>query len=426
MSQLNQQSTIFSRQSSWLAPGGAIAVARGGDAALRFALFLATARILGARDFSLYALLTAALATCQWMVPLGGVRVALYFHARGVRGPLFAWLYLVAALGSAAVFAAAAFPGLRHSLFPEVSTALLFLGLAPLPFSLAADSLAATLLSTGRTGIYGATLWARNAATGLVLATSLLAPDRLTWILAGRLVVQASIAAVTAIAARGLPRWKAVPDFAPGALRYAVPTALSDAANAVHRRADVFLLSALGRTPEIAPYAIAYAIAEVFWLLTDSLETALFVDITRRDPAEARASASKALRLYLLLGLAAGAAGLLAGEALLRLFFHALAPSAAGLLPWLVGAAVAWGLSRPLSSFFASRQRLGTILSCHLAALAINVALNLLWIPRAGATGAAQACLVSYAADSLFLMLAFRFREHDEGREGTSPSAPAS
>ncbi len=393
-------------------------VARAGDAGLRFVLFLATARILGARDFSLYALLTAALATCQWMVPLGGVRVALYFHARGVRGPLFAWLYLAAALGSAAVFVAAAFPGLRRAFFPEVSTSLLFLGLAPLPFSLAADSLAATLLSADRAGTYGATLWARNAATGLVLATSLLAPDRLTWILAGRLAVQASIAAATAIAARGRPGWKTVSDFAPGALRYAVPTALSDAANAVHRRADVFLLSALGRTPEIAPYAIAYAIAEVFWLLTDSLEAALFVDITRRDPAEARASASKALRVYLMLGLAAGAAGLAAGEALLRLFFRALAPSATGLLPWLVAAAVAWGLSRPLSSYFASRQRLGTILSCHLAALAVNVALNLLWIPRSGAMGAAQACLVSYAADSLLLALAFRLQEHGERREG--------
>jgi O-antigen/teichoic acid export membrane protein len=320
----------------------------------------------------------------------------------------------VAALGSAAVFAAAAVPGLRGVFFPQVSTALLVLGLAPLPFSLAADSLAATLLSEGRTGIYGATLWGRNVATGLVLAASLLAPDRLTWILAGRLVVQAAAAAATAIAAHGWPRWKEVSDFAPGALRYAVPTALSDAVNAVHRRADVFLLSALGRMPEIAPYAIAYAIAEVFWLLTDSLETALFVDITRQDPAGARTSASRALRLYLLLGLAAGVAGLAAGEGLLRLFFHALAPAAAGLLPWLVGAAVAWGLSRPLSSFFASRRRLGTILSCHLAALAINVTLNLLWIPRAGATGAAKACLVSYAADSLLLILAFRLRREDE------------
>src|ERR1700757_3279443 len=95
----NQQSSIADQQSSWLAPGGAIALARASDAGLRFVLFLATARILSPGDFSLYALLTAALATCQWMFPLGAARVALYYHARQERGALFGWLYLVALAG---------------------------------------------------------------------------------------------------------------------------------------------------------------------------------------------------------------------------------------------------------------------------------------------------------------------------------------
>src|SRR6266849_5935992 len=88
-----EQSSISPSSISWLGAGGSILLARGSDAALRFFLFLATARVLAPGDFSIYALLTAALATCQWTLSLGAPRVALYFHARGRRGALFAWLY---------------------------------------------------------------------------------------------------------------------------------------------------------------------------------------------------------------------------------------------------------------------------------------------------------------------------------------------
>ncbi|HEY6147620.1 MAG TPA: hypothetical protein VIZ69_07970, partial [Thermoanaerobaculia bacterium] len=199
---------------SWSGVGGRIAFARVGDAVARFALFLATARLLAPRDFSNYALLTAALATSQWALSLGAPRVALYFHARGMRGPLYAWLYLLAAAASLAVAAALAFlPGLRDRLFPGLPPAVVWLGFSPLPFSLLADSLAATLLSERRTRAYGATLWARDLGTAAVLITSLAAADRLAWILAGRVIVQALVAALTAWAGRARPRWESMRSF---------------------------------------------------------------------------------------------------------------------------------------------------------------------------------------------------------------------
>ena len=55
-------------------------------------------------------------ATSQWAVALGGPRVGLYFHARGVRGPLFGWLYTLAAGASAVVIglAVSGVPALRR------------------------------------------------------------------------------------------------------------------------------------------------------------------------------------------------------------------------------------------------------------------------------------------------------------------------
>lgn len=403
---------------SWLGSGQSILVARVGDAALRFLLFLATARVLDAPDFSLYALLTAALATCQWTLSLGAPRVALYFHRRPSPGSLFGWLYLLATLAAAAVLLGVfGLPGLRRTVFSEVPTGWLLLGLAPLPFSLLADSLSATLLSSGRTRVYGVTLWMRSLGTGLVLLSSLASSQRLLWILTGRLAVQAGVAGTVALAARAKPCWTAVPSFVPEALRYGVPTALSDAVLALHRRADVFLLSAFGYATEIGGYALAYAISEAFWLVTDSLEAAFFVDIARQDEEAARRGVTHAFWLFFLLGLAGLVLGLVAGEGLLLVFFSSRYPGAATLLPWLLAAAVAWGVSRPFFSFLSSRGRPKTVLACHLSGLLINLALNILWIPRRGAAGAAAACLASYAAGSIAFFVAFRTgREAGNGR----------
>lgn len=391
----------------WLRPGRSIVFARAADAAARFLLFLATARILVPAEFSRYALLTAALALCQWTLSLGGPRVAMYFAARGTRGPLYSWLFLCAAVVGAAVLGtAAASETIRRALFPGLSPGWVVLGLAPLPFSLLADSTAATLLAAGRTRAYGITLFARDAGTALVLVSCLAAPDRLLWILGGRLAVQAAVAALTILLCRARPSWAELPDFAPRALAYAGPTAASEAAIALHRRADVLLLSALGRGAEIGAYALAYALAEAFWLVTDSLELALFVDFAR-ETADSRGAARRAARVYLGLGAAALVGGFLAGEVVLRVFFRSRYPASPGLFPWLLAAAVVWGISRPFFSYLSAQGRVGTVLVCNVAGLAGNLALNALWIPRHGAAGAAVACLVSYGAEAALFGLAF-------------------
>ena len=392
----------------WWVPGGALFLARASDALLRFGLFFATAKLLDPAAFSLYALITAALAVCQWLLALGAPRVALYFHARGERGALYAWLYLLAGAASGLVLLPIAMlPPLRALFFPKIPDGLVLLGLAPLPFLLLADSLGAALVAARRARAYGATLWARNAGSALVLATALAASDRLGWVLWGRLVVSAAVTAAVVLAARAVPRWSAISSFAPEAIRYGGPTALSSGAVALHRRADVLLLSALGHGAEIGAYSLAQAIAETFWLVTDSLENALFVDVTQAEEIRARAEARRAFRLYLALGIAGLVVGIAGGELLIRVFF-ARYSGAGPVLPWLVAATIAWGVARPCFSYLQSRGLVRAALACHLLGLACNVAFCALWIPRWGALGAARACLVSYAAQSLLFALLFR------------------
>ncbi len=393
--------------SDWWVPGGALFLARASDALLRFGVFFATAKLLDPAAFSLYALVTAALAICQWLLALGAPRVALYFHARGERGALYAWLYLLAAgAGGAVLLLAAMLPPVRALFFRGVPDGLILLGLAPLPFLLIGDSLASALVASRRAGAYGVTLWVRNLGAAVVLLTALSASDRLAWVLWGRLLVAAGVAALVVFAARAVPDWRGVADFAPAAIRYGGPTALSSGAVALHRRADVMLLSAFGRTGEIGAYSLAQAIAETFWLVTDSFEHALFVDVARQGKARARGETLRAFRLYCWLGLAGLAGGIVGGEILVRVFFGRY-PAASGLLPWLIAATVAWGVARPFYSYLASQGLVRRALACHAVGLAVNVALCALWIPGGGAIGAARACLVSYGTQSLMLGLAF-------------------
>lgn len=393
----------------WLRQGRSLVFARGADAVLRFGLFLATARVLVPSEYAIYALLTAALATSQWAGALGGPRVGLYFHARGVRGPLFGWLYALAAGASVAVISlAVAVPPLRRAFFSQVPPGLLLLGLAPLPFSLISDSLSSALVADGRHRLYAATLGMRDAGSAIVLITSLGAPQRLVWILAGRLAVNASVAVVVAWLARARPDWGGARTFAREAVRYAAPTALSDAALSLHRRADVFLLSAFGRTSEIGPYALAYGFAEAFWVVTDSLEAAFFVVTSRQDRAAARQEVRRALPVYVLAGLGGLIVAYSAGRVLLSLFFERRYPGSIALLPWVLAAAVAWGMARPFASFFLSQGLAATAVRCQLAGLFVNLVFCVAWIPGHGAPGAAVACLASYATEAILFAFVFR------------------
>jgi O-antigen/teichoic acid export membrane protein len=400
---------------SWWRRGGTIFGARAADALLRFLLFLATARVLSAADFSLYALLTAALGLGQTLASFGSPRTASYHHARGERGRLFGWLFLVAAGLSALFVAAAASPPIRERFFPEVSAGLLLLGLAPLPFVLLSDSLASTLLAAHRERAYAAHLIVRTTGIALVLAASLASDERLRALLFGRLVVYAAVAVLLAALTRARPDWRAAAAYAPEALRFAGPAAASSGLIALHRRADVLLLSAFGRTNEIGGYALAYGFSETVWMVSDSLEAALFPDLTRLPDPEARRVAGEALRRYAVGAAAIFLLGLLAGGWILRTVFADRQPEASRLFPLALAGAVAWGATRPAASYLYSRGRVSTLVALHAIGVAVNLVLCLLWIPAYGALGAAAATAASYAFEAAVLLLRF----HATGRTPT-------
>jgi O-antigen/teichoic acid export membrane protein len=353
--------------------------------------------VLAGPAFSRYALVTAALATAQTFFALGAPRTASYFEGRVAPGALAGWLTAAALGPTILVFSVLGLARpVRLLFFPSLSPGLLWLGLAPLPFLLLGDSLMAILIARGRERLYGPVVWARSLAGGVILAASLTMHDRLVWVLTGRLAIAATVAVALATLTGVRPTLRGVRAFAPGAAAFAVPVAEASALASLHRRADVFLLSALGRASEIGAYAVAYSVAEALWILTDSLEASLFVDLSRLETNAARARARRALVACAGIGLLA-TLGLAAGRLLLGAAFGRDYPAAPTLFAWVLVAAILWGTSRPLASYLYSRRLGSRVAAANGIGLAVNIVLCLAWIPRAGALGAARATLASYA-----------------------------
>lgn len=119
---------------------------------------------------------------------------------------------------------------------------------------------------------------------------------------------------------------------------------------------------------------------------------------------------------YLLLaGLVVAAFGLIASDAFIPWLFGAAYEPSVGVARVLIAAAAFMFLSNFGETTLACVNRWGTIVAVSTAALALNVALNLLWIPRYGYHGAAWATVLTEGAYFLLTAIALRRFGHAIG-----------
>jgi O-antigen/teichoic acid export membrane protein len=118
-------------------------------------------------------------------------------------------------------------------------------------------------------------------------------------------------------------------------------------------------------------------------------------------------------KYLLVVGLPIGAFGLLHSEPFMEMLFGAEFRASAAAARWLLPAATFMFLSNFGETTLACVNRWGSIVAISTAALALNVALNLYWIPRYGYVGSACATLVTEAVYLALTALAlWRFGHH--------------
>jgi O-antigen/teichoic acid export membrane protein len=179
-----------------------------------------------------------------------------------------------------------------------------------------------------------------------------------------------------------------------------LPFAYAGAMIVLFFQVDQVLLERLRGPEEVGWYAAPVRVLEGLTLVPRILGYALIPTMAAlfpRAPESVTALYARGSKYLLVAGLPVSAFGALASEPFIRfLFGDAYAPSAAA-ARLLIPCAAFMFLSNFGETTLACVNRWGTIVAVSTGCLALNVALNVAWIPRYGYLGAAWATLLTEA-----------------------------
>lgn len=387
---------------------------------------VAISRALGPHGRGVYAV-AVAIATVAFTVGTVSLHRALQYEwSRGPeperlgRAALVAggWGGVASALAAAAIIAA--WPG------PVPGWGIVGLALAAVPaLVLSAHVTTLLVLHERPAAAAGAALLACAVQTVLLTAGAMagvLTPTMVVamWVLAGMLTL--------AFALRRLPRGTAGAGSTGGAalartlLRRGARYHTGYLANHLLLRGDILLVAALRGTREAGLYSLAVAVTEPITLATTAVAQSGWAAQARGEGGD-RYTAQLAGVALATGALLAVAAAVLAGPMVPLLFGAAFAPAVPALLARLPGV-VALGMREPLDVALSRRDRAALSSSAAVAALLVNVPLNLLLIPRWGGVGAGVASSVAYAIQ-LAVIAGWFLRDAGLPAVALLPRAPA-
>lgn len=227
---------------------------------------------------------------------------------------------------------------------------------------------------------------------------------------AGSVLVTTSMMLAVLVTLRRLGRRDAAGPDVPhrGLLSFGIrlyPSTLSGLGNA---RADTYILQALlvssYSDTALALYTMAVTMAELVFYLPDSISTLLMPRVAGSTVEDANRMLGRFARFSTLITV--GVALALVPVAFTGI--HLILPKYSDCLPAflvLLPAVVSLSLAKIMISYTAGRGRAGLVSVANVVSLVLNVALNLILIPRFGIVGASLASLGSYSALTTMTLL---------------------
>ncbi|HYM83427.1 MAG TPA: polysaccharide biosynthesis C-terminal domain-containing protein [Candidatus Dormibacteraeota bacterium] len=175
-------------------------------------------------------------------------------------------------------------------------------------------------------------------------------------------------------------------------------------------RADVYLLQALLPDPgrAVGLYSYAVTMAELVFYVPDSVSTIFFPHVAGATPADSDRQVGQVSRFTMLITVCAALALIPAAWILFNVVLPDFGGSMAAMIVLLPGV-VSLSLSKVLASYISGRGRPTPVSIAAVVALAVNIAANLVLIPRLGIVGASAASLISYTTHAgMMLTIASR------------------
>lgn len=337
------------------------------------------------------------------LIQLGGLGFTTanpYFAARQperTRGIAGNAIWLSGVLGIALVLVGMLIKVVAPGLLEGLSWTALLVALAGVPGGLAALFEQSILLGQGRMVAYNAVEVAQAAATLVVLVLAFVVADvHLTGVLvvlgAGR--YGAAIAYAVILSRRsGIAK---LPDarLARTMLEYGFRVYVAILVSFLVIRLDLLLVNAYLGSTQAGLYSVAATLADGMFVLPMVVGLNLFARVARGDPVQASAEVFRSMAV--LYGLVCLVTVPLAPIAI-RLFFGTDFEDSTSLYYWLLPGIFCLGMLTILSQHFAGRGFPRQLMVIWLGGLALNVLLNVVFLPGRGAWVAALTSSISYA-----------------------------
>jgi O-antigen/teichoic acid export membrane protein len=210
--------------------------------------------------------------------------------------------------------------------------------------------------------------------------------------------------------------WKFKPELAKSIWRDSWPLMLSAVASFVYLRIDQVMVGRIMGDTAVGIYASAVKITEVFYFLPIIICGSLFPAIVNARNTDLKAYYRRLKNLYGLAGglgfLVALPIALLAGP-IISFIFGAQYLAAVPILQIYIWSSIGLFLGVVVSNQLMAENRTRAVFAINFAAMAVNVVLNIILIPKIGLIGSALATLIAYSIAPIWMLFLRRSNNKD-------------
>lgn len=379
-----------------------------------------------------YALLVLVPGMLNALGQLGLPSAMSFFAGRGrsVRDlQRLGWLLTVSLSAVLVGVTVLALPWLQRTVLQPVPLELLLVSIASVPFQFATAFAGSTLIGRQRLRTYNLVVVAQSVLmlVGVVILVGLLDLG-----VAGAILSYVAVAVLAAIGtALELQRAVAEATVERGRVRllqiagYGIRIYPASVTGYFSYRVDVLILSAVLGAPGAAAiglYTFAVSLAEMAFMIPDSVSTVFYPRVAGMEHREADRLAPQVSRFTLLVTALGVAALLPAAWVVTTLLLPAYGGS---ILPFviLLPGIMALSVSKVVSGYISGLGLPLAVARASIANLVVNVVANLVLVPPLGIVGAALASLISYAGHAAILVFTASRIAHTRPLDYVVPTA---
>jgi len=397
----------FLRGVTWAFSGNALSFL------LSFAGSIIIARMLGPEGKGLYSLLILLPSSVFIVGKLGIPDAIVYFYggkklsARKAYSTSFIVYFIIVLISLALYLAAAAF--LRGSLFADVKTSFLIVAGFLVPVELFRKQFAAFLKAELRMRDISIVQVGIALLFLLFLLPLIFNPGlNVGWALGSRIFANFVGSLWVFFLVRGLVEKRGDEvsseenkNWVPIFLGYGILNQIGILLVFFVLKADQFMIKYFLGSEKLGFYSVSVGLAQNIWLVSASVSAVLLPTLSRLYGEEKARVAARVLRTTMLAVLPLSLILLIFASPIIKFFYSPRFSPSIGPFRILMVATYVFTFRNLLDEYFRSTGLLKVNILTHGAALALNILLNLFWIPAYGIRGAALASLVSYVVDAL-------------------------